>query len=147
MLNNLEIKASITILHPIETVFEAIVNPAQMCNYFIATSTGPMEEGKTVTWKFPEFDMEFPVKIGKVEKPFYISYYWNDESNNETFVEMKLEEKDQSKTTVRITEKSRNNDEAGILWFGRNTEGWANFLACLKAWVEHGINLRKGAFD
>ena len=118
-----------------------------MCNYFIATSTGPMEEGKTVTWKFPEFDMEFPVKIGKVEKPFYISYYWNDESNNETFVEMKLEEKDQSKTTVRITEKSRNNDEAGILWFGRNTEGWANFLACLKAWVEHGINLRKGAFD
>lgn len=28
-----------------------------------------------------------------------------------------------------------------------NTEGWANFLACLKAYLEYGINLRKGAFD
>lgn len=27
-----------------------------------------------------------------------------------------------------------------------NTEGWANFLACLKAWMEYGINFRKGAF-
>ncbi|MDR2039959.1 MAG: hypothetical protein LBQ60_18715 [Bacteroidales bacterium] len=27
------------------------------------------------------------------------------------------------------------------------TEGWANFLACLKAWMEYGINLCKGAFD
>lgn len=146
MLKCLEIYASITILYPIETVFEAIVNPEKMCNYFIATSTGPLEEGKTVIWKFPELDKEFPIKIGKVKKPFYISYYWSDESNDETFVEIKLEEKEQSKTTVRITEKSRNNDEAGIVWFGRNTEGWANFLSCLKAWVEYGINLRKGAF-
>lgn len=28
-----------------------------------------------------------------------------------------------------------------------NTDGWANFLACLKAYLEYGINLRKGAFD
>jgi len=39
------------------------------------------------------------------------------------------------------------NDEAGIKWLKSNTEGWANFLACLKAFLEYGINLRKGAFD
>lgn len=27
------------------------------------------------------------------------------------------------------------------------SKGWANFLACLKAYLEYGINLRKGAFD
>jgi hypothetical protein len=48
---------------------------------------------------------------------------------------------------VSITEKSRENDEAGIKWLMGNTEGWANFLACLKAYLEYGINLRKGAFD
>ena len=37
--------------------------------------------------------------------------------------------------------------EAGIKWLKGNTEGWANFLACLKAYLEYGINLRKGAFD
>lgn len=50
-------------------------------------------------------------------------------------------------TLVSITEKSMENDEAGIKWLIGNTEGWANFLACLKAWLEYGINLRKGAFD
>jgi hypothetical protein len=46
-----------------------------------------------------------------------------------------------------VTEKSRDKDEAGLKWLMQNTEGWANFLACLKAWLEYGINLRKGAFD
>jgi hypothetical protein len=48
---------------------------------------------------------------------------------------------------VRITEKSRPCDEAGLKWLQGNTAGWANFLACLKAYLEYGINLRKGAFD
>ena len=50
-------------------------------------------------------------------------------------------------TIVTVTEKSRDKDEAGLKWLMQNTEGWANFLACLKAWLEYGINLRKGAFD
>jgi hypothetical protein len=45
-----------------------------------------------------------------------------------------------------VTEKTRENDEAGIKWLAGNTAGWANFLACLKAYLEHEINLRKGAF-
>ena len=39
------------------------------------------------------------------------------------------------------------NNLEGIEWLGRNTEGWANFLACIKAYLEYGINLREGAFD
>jgi hypothetical protein len=60
---------------------------------------------------------------------------------------MTLTLKANNSTLVSITEKSRENDEAGIKWLIGNTEGWANFLACLKAWLEYGINLRKGAFD
>jgi hypothetical protein len=40
-----------------------------------------------------------------------------------------------------------NNDADGILIMMRQTEGWANFLACMKAYLEYGINLRTGAFD
>jgi len=60
---------------------------------------------------------------------------------------MMLTPKDSNATLVTITEKSMDNDEAGIKWLKGNTEGWANFLACLKAYLEYGINLRKGAFD
>lgn len=57
-------------------MFEIIVDPAKISNYFIAESSGRMEEGKEVTWKFPEFDMFFPIRVGKIEKDKYISYYW-----------------------------------------------------------------------
>ncbi len=50
-------------------------------------------------------------------------------------------------TLVEVTEKGMDNTEAGIKWLKSNTGGWANFLACLKAYLEYGINLRKGAFD
>ena len=144
----LEIKAAIQILKPANEVFEAIVDPAKMSNYFISKSSGRMEEGKKLTWCFPEFDMEFPVRIGKIEKDKYVSYYWNDMTDGkELFVEMTLTPKGSDKTLVTITEKGKENDEAGIKWLKGNTEGWANFLACLKAYLEYGINLRKGAFD
>ena len=142
----LEIKTALQILKPVNEVFEAIVDPNKMSNYFISKSSGKMEDGKQIKWQFPEFDMEFPIRIDKIESNKYISYYW-DIDGIELLVEMTLTPKENNSTVVTITEKSRNNDEAGIKWLMGNTEGWANFLACLKAYLEYGINLRKGAFD
>jgi uncharacterized protein YndB with AHSA1/START domain len=144
--DTLAIKVEIQILKPAEEVFEAIVDPDKMTNYFISKSSGRLEEGKQVIWKFPEFDLEFPVRAGKIEMNNYISFYW-EADGIELLVEISLTPQNLSTTLVTITEKSRNNDEAGIKWLQGNTEGWANFLACLKAWLEYGINLRKGAFD
>ena len=146
-LEKLEIKVALKIQKPVHEVFEAIVDPAKMSNYFISKSTGRIEEGKTLTWQFPEFDMKFPVRIGKVEKDKYISYYWDGAMDGtETLVEITLKPMEND-TFVTITEKSRDSDENGLKWLRSNTEGWANFLACLKAYLEYGINLRKGAFD
>jgi uncharacterized protein YndB with AHSA1/START domain len=144
--DTLAIKVEIQILKPADEVFEAIVDPGKMTNYFISKSSGRLEEGKQVIWKFPEFDLEFPVRAGKIEMNRYISFYW-EADGIELLVEITLNPKINNATHVTITEKSRNNDEAGIKWLQGNTEGWANFLACLKAWLEYGINLRKGAFD
>jgi uncharacterized protein YndB with AHSA1/START domain len=143
----LEIKASIQILKPVTEVFEAIVDPEKMSNYFISQSSGRMEEGKKLMWKFPEFEGESPVRVDKIEQDKYISFYWGAE-DHEMLVEITLEPtKDQNFTIVRVTEKGMENNEAGINWLKGNTEGWANFLACMKAYLEYGINLRKGAFD
>ena len=142
----LEIKAALQMLKPVAEVFDAIIDPEKMSNYFISKSSGKMEEGKTIMWRFPEFDMEFPVRVGKIEKNKYISFYW-DVDGIELLTEITLTQRANNSTLVSITEKSRENDEAGIKWLMGNTEGWANFLACLKAYLEYGINLRKGAFD
>ncbi len=141
----LEINVSMQISKPINEVFEAIVNPEKMCNYFISQSNGRMEEGKDLIWKFPEFEMEFPVKVVKAE-PNLISYYW-DNSGENLLVEMKLSTVSDNFTLVKISEKSMENNEAGLKWLSGNSFGWSNFLSCLKAYLEFGINLRKGSFD
>ena len=142
----LEIKVAIQILKPASEVYEAIVDPKKMSKYFISESSGRMEEGRQIMWRFPEFDAEFTIRVGKMEKNKYISYHW-DVDGKDLLVEMTLTPRDGDATVVSVTEKSMDNDEAGIKWLMGNTEGWANFLACLKAYLEYGINLRKGAFD
>ena len=82
----------------------------------------------------------------EVIKDNYVSYYWSMD-NQELLVEMTLTTKENNSTLVSISEKSRNNDVAGLKWLSGNSFGWSNFLACLKAYLEYGINLRKGAFD
>ncbi|MFI5128740.1 MAG: SRPBCC domain-containing protein [Chitinophagales bacterium] len=145
--SKLEIRTSLKIQKPLREVFEAIVDPVKMSNYFISKSTGRIEEGKTLTWQFPEFEMQFPVRVDKVERDKYISWFWNNpEDKVETKVEMTLKPI-RDGVFVTVTEKSRDNDEGGIKWLAGNAAGWANFLACLKAWLEYGVNLRKGAFD
>lgn len=146
MEHQLEVKAAIQILKPIAEVFEGIVDPAKMTNYFISESSGRMEQEKQLTWRFPEFDMDVPVRVGKIERDKYVSFYWDNE-DKELFVEMNLTSYKNDSTLVTITEKGMTNNEAGIAWLKGNTEGWANFLACMKAYLEYGINLRKGAFD
>ncbi len=55
----LEIKAAIQVLKPVNEVFEAIMDPAKMSNYFISKGSGRIEEDKVITWRFPEYDTEF----------------------------------------------------------------------------------------
>ncbi|HVK96932.1 MAG TPA: SRPBCC family protein [Flavisolibacter sp.] len=143
----LQINAALKIQKRPKEVFEAIVDPEKMSNYFISESSGRMEEGKKLIWKFPELDMEFPVHVKKIDENKFISFSWDDFDGTITDVVIELKPMDEGETFVSITEGSRENNEAGIGWLMRNTEGWANFLACLKAYLEYGINLRKGAFD
>lgn len=142
----LEIKVALKMLKPIAQVFEAITDPAQMCNYFIATSSGRMIEGAILTWTFPEMDTAFPVRIKRVVDNELILYSWDDMEGVSTDVEITFKAMSEAETFVTIREGIKENTESGLRWLKSNTEGWANFLCCLKAWVEHGINLRKGAF-
>jgi uncharacterized protein YndB with AHSA1/START domain len=143
----LEVKTALQIAKPASVIFEAIVNPDRMKNYFISKSSGRMEEGKTVVWQFPEFEFDAPVRVGKIEQDKYISFSWDGSDGKELYVEMTLTPQPDNSTVVRISEKGMENNEVGIAWLVGNTEGWANFLACMKAWLEYGIHLRKGAFD
>jgi uncharacterized protein YndB with AHSA1/START domain len=139
----LESKSALQIQKPVEEVFDGIVNPEKMTKYFISESSGRLETGKEVLWKFPEFEERYPITEIKTEHAKTISFVWDPE----TVVQITLEQMADGSTLVRVIEKGKELNEENLKWAVENTGGWANFLACMKAYLEYGIQLRKGAFD
>ncbi|MBN7811516.1 SRPBCC domain-containing protein [Algoriphagus sp. H41] len=136
-------KATLQIQKPASEVFEAIVDPVHMTQYFISASTGRMEAGKELGWKFPEFSDEYPVWDVATETDRMVSFVWD----KETQVRILLEPQADGSTVVKVTEGDKELTEANLQWLISNTEGWANFLACMKAYLEYGVQLRRGAYE
>lgn len=146
-MDQLEIKAAIQIARSTNEVYKAIIDPEKMSNYFIAKGSAHLIEGEKVTWEFPEFEGEVEIAVTRVIPNEIISFTWEGAKGKTLQVNITLKEVDGDNTVVRVTEGKMEADKAGLVWYGGNTEGWANFLACLKAYLEHGINLREGAFE
>ncbi|MBX2923761.1 MAG: SRPBCC domain-containing protein [Chitinophagaceae bacterium] len=136
-------KAALQIQKPINEVFEAIVNPEKMTKYFISESSGRMESGKELTWEFGDFPGKFPVKVIEVQPDKSVSFVWDEE----TVVNIILKEQPGKSTVVKVTEGEKELNDDNLEWCVGNTFGWGNFLDCMKAYLEYGINLRKGAFE
>ncbi|MFZ4261286.1 SRPBCC domain-containing protein [Sphingobacterium sp. HJSM2_6] len=139
-------RASIQIRKPVKEVYEAIISADKMSGYFIEKSSGSLVTGETVLWKFPEFEEEFPVTVKFMKANEYISFDWSGGAEG-MLVEIFLENLGNESTVVRVKESKMQLDDDGIQQAIGQTEGWANFLACMKANLEYGINLRNGAFD
>lgn len=136
-------EATLQIQKPIEAVFDGIVNPQKITKYFISESSGRLETGGEVFWKFPEFPDQFPITNIKIETNRFISFVWDPE----TVVNIVLESYSDDSTIVKVTENGKELNEENLAWLISNTGGWANFLACMKAYLEYGIELRKGAYE
>lgn len=146
MKDKLTARAALQIQRPVEDVFDAIIKADKMSKYFIESSTGNLDSDVTVEWKFPEFDDVFPVTGKLIKSNEYISFDWSGGEEG-MLVEIFLEELSDDSTVVRVKESFMEKDDDGIKQAIGQTEGWANFLACMKASLEYGINLRNGAFD
>lgn len=142
-MEKLTAKASIGIQKPVSEIFEAIVNPEIMQNYFISKGSGRMETGKEIFWSFPEFEGSYPLTTKEIIPDEKIIFSWDPKS----VVTIELQKMSENDTVVKVSEEGHQSDEKVIKWAIGQTEGWANFLACMKAWLEYGIHLRKGAFD
>jgi len=141
------------IARPIDEVFEAVVDPGQLSHYFTTGGAkGRLETGATVTWDFADVPGAFPVHVIEVVPNERIVLRWNatdkaeDGSSYETTVTMSFEPLDSERTLVTIAEAGwRATDEARESAFD-NCEGWTGMLCCMKAWLEHEINLRDGFY-
>lgn len=161
---DLKFDTHIKIQKPIEDVFDAVYLPENLSAYFAnGGASAPLVEGTTVTWTFadrPDKRPSFPVEVEKVITNRLIRFKW--EANDGDFdsktgsvpdfvgydntVEIHFDSLSPEETLVTIHEGGWHNTNTGLKASYRNCMGWSQMLCSLKAYLEYGINLRKGAY-
>ena len=141
----LKIQVQLKIRKPAHQVFDAVVDPNKLSGYFLQTSSGPLAAGATVMWKFAEVAEPFPVIVHEVTKDQRIVFEWpSAKKGDNTRVEMEFKPMDADNTMVQIRESGWPEDAEGIAASQGNAGGWMHMMACLKAYLEYGVNLRAG---
>jgi uncharacterized protein YndB with AHSA1/START domain len=139
----LEVNTQLRITVAANEVYEAIVDPDLMSGYFISSGSARLDSGQEITWQWAEVDIEATVRPQKIEQAKLISFLWFAGSK-EGLVTITLKELEEHATLVQINESGWVADEQGIKRCIEETQGWMHMLCCLKAYLEHGINLRSG---
>ncbi len=150
----LQFEVSGRINKPVDEVFEAVVDPAQLSGYFTTTGArGRIETGATVEWSFPEHPDYFPVEIVEVVDHQKIVLEWGAEptpglpDGARTRVTMLFESLDDGRTLLRIREEGWPSTDAGLQSSYEHNGGWMHLLCCLKARLEYGVGLRDGMWS
>jgi uncharacterized protein YndB with AHSA1/START domain len=158
---DLRFSVSGRIARPVHEVFEAVADPGELSHYFTTGGArGRIETGATVYWDFHDFPGAFPVEVIEVVADERIVLRWaaadgsNPQETGEkpgtvgyqTRVTMTFAALDDGRTLVTISEEGWREGEAGLKACLGNCQGWSQMLCAMKAWVEHGINLRDGFY-
>ena len=156
---DLKFKVSVRIAKPVHEVFEAVADPAKLSHYFTTGGAkGRMETGATVMWDFHDFPGAFPVEVVEVVSDAKIVFRW--EANEgvpegdapvvgvqyKTEVTMIFEQLQDGRTLLSVSEHGWRETQTGLNGSYGNCMGWSQMIFALKAWLEHGINLREGAY-
>lgn len=149
----LKFKVFAHVARPVAEVFEAVADPAKLSAYFTTGgAVGRLEAGKTVQWDFHDFPGAFPVEVVEIVANERIVLRWDANEGGQpagykTQVTMTFTRLDgDTRTKVEIAEQGWRESQAGLDASYGNCMGWAQMLSALKAWVEHGINLREAMY-
>ncbi|MGO4269489.1 SRPBCC domain-containing protein, partial [Paenibacillus sp. TAF58] len=72
-MNNL---TKLKIVKPVIEVFEALIDPVKMSNYWFSSGSERLEQGKTITWRYDEYDAQVDIKVLEIEVNRKIVFQW-----------------------------------------------------------------------
>ncbi len=143
-MDTITVNVELSIGKPAKEVFEAVLNPVP---YFIKKASGPMKEDVKVVWEFEELPKGFPIHVRRIIPNTLIQFEWpRGEAPEMNSVEFNFEPFSKTITTVFISESGWPGTDTWRKASYRNCQGWMHMACSLKAYLEYGINLRKGSF-
>jgi uncharacterized protein YndB with AHSA1/START domain len=124
-----------------EVVYDAIVDPDQLGRYFTTHASGPLVEGQTVIWRWDGVASD--THVDSVQRPVKIVFRWRAfKVDYDTTCTFDFETLPEGQTKLTVTETGWQHDPAGLESSYEHCSGWQHMMLCLKAWLEHGIDLR-----
>ena len=135
-------KAQMLIRKPAAQVFEALVDPAITSRFWFSRGSGRLEAGKQVRWEWEMYGFSTTVDVKAIEKNKRILIEWSG-PDHPTSVEWTFEPRGEDQTFVTVKNWGFRGDADKIVAEAMNSTGGFSFvLAGLKAWLEHGIELK-----
>lgn len=128
---------------PLDEVFDAVINPKKITGYFCDKSDAPLVEGQTVHWTWSSYPVTHDVKVKQIIHNSKIVIEWPAATGGTTIAEMSFSSLDDGRTMVKVSESGWPNNEDGFKASYKNCEGWQHMISCMKAYLQHGIDLRK----
>jgi uncharacterized protein YndB with AHSA1/START domain len=142
MVMDFDVNVRERILKPVGEVFDAVVDPKKMSNYFISRASGPMKVAK-VEWEFGDVGAKVSIEVVEFEENRKIVFE-SSALGPRIRTAIQFEPDGPGATAVTVTESAFPLTEDGVkLALGQNA-GWTYTLCCLKAYLQFGINLRAG---
>ena len=127
---------------PVDTVFDALANPAVTSKFWFTKGSGKLEPGAKVQWTWEMYDVSRPVTVREFRQNERIVVEWG-ESPAATTVTFRFDSRDDGTTFVNITETGFSGESGDdvVNWALGSMDGFTQVLAALKAYLEHGIVL------
>lgn len=146
----LKFQVQLKIQKPVEDVFDAVYDPEKLSGYFTnGGAKGALDEGATVEWAFadtPGEEIRFPVEVEKTVRNELIVLRWQGTQKELNRVEMRFQSTGENETLVQISESGWEATQEDLDCSYGNCMGWSQMLSALKAYLEYGVDLRKGAY-
>lgn len=135
-------KSELGIRKPVKEVFEAFINPDITTKFWYTHSTGRLEEGATIEWKWDMYNLVVPVTVVEIVENQKILIEWGEGIQKSTVLwEFHSVNNNLTFLTIKNYDFQWSNDEL-LNQIKDSTKGFTFVLSGLKAWLEHKIQLR-----
>lgn len=136
---NPTIETQMLIRKPVAEVFQAFIDPEITSKFWFDSSTGKLEQGKTVQWTWSKYQVDTQVKVLTIIENKQIQVVWGDPKSTVDFI---FEEVSPNKTYLRIRNYDIPLQGAELIKFIIDaTGGFTTVVDNLKAYLEHGLKL------
>lgn len=132
------VETQMLIRKPVQTVFNAFIDPGQTVHFWFTKSSGSLQQGAKVLWQWEMYGAEALVEVVQIIPNEKIALRWREPQTAIDFLFTPID----GHTLVVIKNYDLHEEGAALIETIKDlTGGFTTVLDGAKAWLEHGIDL------